>query len=76
MATPKKRITESPPPGRLSPEDFRSSALLRGWTYRALAERWQCSENWISKIARNPDRSPHYDDAVRGLPQRTVDPDN
>lgn len=60
---------------RLTPSEFRAQVLLRGWTYRALSERWLCSENWISKIARDPDRAPHYDDAVRGLPQRAVDPD-
>lgn len=76
MATSKKRTATGSPDGRLSPDEFRAFVLLRGWNYRSLAVRWTCSENWISKIARNPDRPPHYDDAVRGLPRRTVDPDD
>ena len=53
---------------RLSPTEFKAEVGRRGWTYRALAERWEVSENWISKLARNPDRALHWDDAVRGLP--------
>lgn len=53
---------------RMSPEEFKSEVQRRGWTYRALGERWDVSENWISKIARNEDRPLHWDDAVRGLP--------
>lgn len=53
---------------RLTPEEFKSEVSRRGWTYRALAERWDVSENWVSKLARNPDRAMHWDDAVRGLP--------
>jgi len=75
MATSTKKTPEEAPEGRITPEDFRVMVLLRGWSYRALADRWGHSENWISKIARNPKRLPHYDDAVRGLPQRHVDPD-
>lgn len=63
--------TKADPMERLTPDEFRTQVLLRGWTYRALAERWGKSENWISKIARNPYRPAHYDDAVRGLPRFT-----
>jgi hypothetical protein len=73
MVKAKKTAAESTIDKRLTPDEFRAIVLLRGWTYRALAERWQHSEGWISKIANNPERLPHYDDAVRGLPQRTVD---
>jgi plasmid maintenance system antidote protein VapI len=53
---------------RITPEEFKSEVLRRGWTYRALAERWEVTENYVSKLARNPERSLHWDDAVRGLP--------
>lgn len=53
---------------RMTPEEFKAEVQRRGWTYRALGERWNVSENWISKIARNEDRSLHWNDAVNGLP--------
>lgn len=52
----------------LTPDEFKAEIGRRGWTYRAVADRWGVSENWISKLARNPDRALHWDDAVRGLP--------
>lgn len=63
--TPARKKTSAK---RMSPEEFKSEVQRRGWTYRALGERWDVSENWISKIARNEDRPLHWDDAVRGLP--------
>lgn len=53
---------------RLTPDEFKAEVSRRGWTYRALAERWDVTENYVSKLARNPTRSLHWDDAVRGLP--------
>jgi len=56
----------------LTPEEFKSEVSRRGWTYRALAERWGVTENYVSKLARNPERALHWDDAVRGLPTVVV----
>lgn len=53
---------------RLSREEFKMEVSRKGWTYRALAERWGVSENWVSKLASDPARKLHWDDAVRGLP--------
>ncbi len=53
---------------RLSPVEFKALFKQRGWTGKTLALRWEVSEAWISKILKNPDRAPHWDDAVRGLP--------
>jgi len=64
MATIKPRTDAS----RMSPEEFKAEVHRRGWTYRALAKRWGVSENWVSKVARNPNRASSWDDAVRGLP--------
>ena len=55
---------------RLSPEEFKSLVRGKGWTYRALAQRWQLSETRVSQIARDDERSLYYDDAARGLPDR------
>ena len=52
----------------LLPDEFKAEMKRKGWTGRALAVRWGKSETWISKIASNPERDTHWDDAVRGLP--------
>lgn len=53
---------------RLSPDEYKAEAKRRGWSFKALAERWNVSKTWMSKVANDPERSPHWDDAVRGLP--------
>ena len=53
---------------RLTPDEFKAVFKQRGWTGKSLAARWEVSEAWISKIAQNPQRAAHWDDAVRGLP--------
>jgi hypothetical protein len=53
---------------RLTPEGFKTAVKVKGWTYRALAERWHLSEVRISQIARDDDRPYYYDDAVAHLP--------
>jgi hypothetical protein len=52
----------------MTPAEFKAEFKRRGWTGRALALRWGKSETWISKIANDPARDLHWDDAVRGLP--------
>lgn len=52
---------------RMTPEEFKAEYKRKGWTGRMLAERWQKSVAWISKIGNDPAREPHWDDAVRGL---------
>ncbi|MNE89596.1 hypothetical protein D3C80_1870180 [compost metagenome] len=55
---------------RLSPDEFKAVFKQRGWTGKALAARWGVSEAWISKIVNDPERTAHWDDAVRGLPHK------
>lgn len=55
---------------RLSPAEFRTRIKTLGWTYRELATWWGVTDVWVSMIARNHDRSRHWDDAVRGLMRR------
>jgi hypothetical protein len=58
------RVTEQ----RLTPAEFKAEVGRKGWTYRALAQRWGVTESWMSKLAHKEDRPMHWDDAVRGLP--------
>jgi len=37
-----------------------------------LAIRWKKTAVWISKVVNDPDRDPHWDDAVRGLPKIVI----
>ncbi|HBO2102326.1 hypothetical protein [Pseudomonas aeruginosa] len=53
---------------RMTPEAFKAECKRKGWTGRALAERWSKSEAWISRVGSDPERDLHWDDAVRGLP--------
>lgn len=55
---------------KLTPDEFKAESRRKGWSFRALAVRWGKSETWISKIANNPDRDKHWDDAVIGLPKK------
>ncbi|KTB69971.1 hypothetical protein AO068_15335 [Pseudomonas sp. ICMP 3272] len=57
---------------RMDPAAFKAEYKRKGWTGRMLAERWQKSVAWISKIGNDPMREPHWDDAVRGLPDERL----
>lgn len=57
---------------RMTPAEFKAEYRRKGWTGRMLAERWQKSVAWISKIGNDSDREPHWDDAVRGLPNEKL----
>ncbi len=63
--------TAVPKVKRLTPEAFKAAVKGKGWTYRALAERWHLSEVRVSQIARDEGRPFYYDDAIQGLPERT-----
>lgn len=55
----------------LTIEEARAGLVLKGWSNRALAAWWDCSEEYVSKILNNPNRKRHFDDALRGLPKRS-----
>lgn len=57
---------------RMSPDEFKAEYRRKGWTGRMLSERWEKSVAWISKIGNDPEREPHWDDAVRGLPDEKL----
>jgi len=53
---------------RLTPDQFKALAKYKGWKFKALAERWGVTPEWISTISRDPQRDVRYDDALLGLP--------
>lgn len=53
---------------RMTPEEFKAECRRKGWNGRKLATRWKKSIAWISRVGNDPERAPHWDDAVRGLP--------
>ena len=53
---------------RMATVDFKIILMRKGWNMQLLAARWQVSIGTISRIANNPQRPIHWDDAVRGLP--------
>lgn len=53
----------------LTIDEARASLAINGWSNRALAAWWDCSEEYVSKILNNPRRKRHFDDALRALPK-------
>ncbi|KPZ24129.1 hypothetical protein ALO40_200287 [Pseudomonas syringae pv. viburni] len=53
---------------RLTPAEFKAEYRRRGWTGKDLAAHWRKHPVSLSKIINDPERPPHWDDAVRGLP--------
>jgi len=51
-------------------EEFKAEMKRKGWSRTALAERWNKSETWISKIANDDDRAQQWNDALAGLPEK------
>lgn len=49
-------------------EEAKAELAGKGWTNRALAEWWGCSEEYVSKIVNNLERRRWFDDALRSLP--------
>ncbi|WP_060515434.1 MULTISPECIES: hypothetical protein [Pseudomonas] len=56
----------------LTPAEFKAEYKARGWNGRQLAIRWGKTAVWISKVVNDLDRDPHWDDAVRGLPNIVI----
>ena len=52
-------------------EEAKGELSAKGWTNRALAEWWGCTEEYTSKIVNNVKRRRWFDDAIRGLPHFT-----
>lgn len=52
----------------LKVNEAKAELASKGWTNRALAEWWDCTEEYISKIVNNLKRRRWFDDALRSLP--------
>jgi hypothetical protein len=46
---------------------FKAAIYGKGWSLKALAERWGMTLDGLLKIARDESRPVHFDDAVHGL---------
>lgn len=55
----------------LSAQDFKDLVKQKGWTQRAIAERWCFSDVWMYNLAGNIERPAHYGDAIFGLASKT-----
>jgi hypothetical protein len=53
----------------LSAEEAKTALAVKGWTNRALAEWWDCTEEYVSRVVNNAKRRRWFDDALRSLPQ-------
>jgi hypothetical protein len=65
------RLSESAKAVRvpMTPAAFKTAAYVKGWTLRALADRWGITPAWMTRLAGNVNRAANFDDAVRGLPR-------
>jgi hypothetical protein len=52
----------------LTPEEFKRSCPIRGWSPDMLAIRWGMSKRRIQQITADADRPRYYDDAIGNLP--------
>jgi hypothetical protein len=53
----------------LTPAAFKAAAYAKGWSLKALADRWGFTAEWLTRLAGNSKRPAYFDDAVRGLPR-------
>jgi len=53
----------------MNAKKVKAEMSARGWTNRALAERWGCTEVYVSKIVNNESRRQWFNDAILGLPR-------
>jgi hypothetical protein len=54
----------------MTPADWRATLSAKGWRQREAALRWGYTPEWISTVARDPNRPLRFDDMLRGLPDR------
>lgn len=53
---------------RLTSAQFKACIKGKRWKIKELAEYWQISHVWLSKLISDPERPPYYDGAVMDLP--------
>lgn len=54
----------------MTPEEVKVELMRKGWSNKALALWWECSEEHLSRLINNKPRPRRRkdDDAIRGLP--------
>jgi len=56
----------------LQADEIRALVREKGWTFVEIAARWGLAATYMSRLVNQPHTRPAmYDDAFRGLPQRT-----
>jgi hypothetical protein len=55
-------------PPLLSPDEAKDDIHRKGWKIVSLAQWWDVSTVYVSRIINDPNRKRHWDDAIRGLP--------
>ncbi|MDN0082391.1 hypothetical protein QU487_06440 [Crenobacter sp. SG2305] len=53
---------------KLTRSEAKAELARKGWSNRALAKWWECTEEYSSKVVNDENRKRHFDDALRGLP--------
>ncbi|MBA1280305.1 hypothetical protein [Stutzerimonas stutzeri] len=56
-------------PSILSPDEVKEDIKRKGWKVSSIAQWWDVSTVYVSRIINDPNRKRHWDDALRGLPQ-------
>jgi hypothetical protein len=56
---------------RMTPDEFKAEYRSRGWKGKDLAARWGKHPVSLSKIVNDPKRPSHWDDAVKGIPDKS-----
>jgi hypothetical protein len=57
---------------RLTPEQFKALAKLRGYRLSDLAARWELSRARLSQVAADTERAPIFDEALWALPPKRL----
>jgi len=55
---------------KLTTSGIKTLLKEKNWTMKEVAERWNRSETWMSKVVNDSDRDPYWEDAFRGLPSK------
>lgn len=66
----RKRRRPDVPLDLLSREETDALIASKGWTAETLGLRWELSMRRVHQIFADPERGMHFDDALRGLPDR------
>lgn len=55
---------------RMTASEIKALLKAKGWTSRAVGERWGLKPRRMSQIVTDEERNPYYTDAFKGLPDK------